>query len=57
MHRLAQADVDVLIERRAIAFTDRNVVVARTQMHRLVVVRRSSERAVDEDLSVLHLGV
>src|ERR1035441_7581716 len=57
VQRLAGDHVDLLRVARAARFFDLDGVGARTQMHRLVLMRRARIGAIDEYPGILHLGV
>src|SRR5664279_6418838 len=57
VQRLAGDYVDLLRVTGAARFFDLDVVAARTQVHRLVLMRRARVGAIDEHSGVLHLGV
>src|SRR5262245_37372343 len=57
MQRLAGHNVDSLSVLCTATFPNFDVVAAGAQIHVLVIVRRACVGAVDEYLSVLHLGI
>src|ERR1017187_4201140 len=57
VQRLAGDYVDLLRVAGAARFFDLNVVGARSQMHRLVLMRCARVGAIDEHTGILHLGV